>query len=207
MQEQGPGAGKRRIDAALARGRCEVAVLELSGEVGYRAVTVEQVLSHSGVSLEQFEAEFGDLESCFVAAYEAEVDVLCEAMLEASACTEGWRAGARAALETLLRFVSERPAVARALIRDVHVVGGAALTKHEEVLGRLALALGKESDLPEEQLAWTASFIIGAIEGVISGRLARGETEDLQELVPELMYLIVASFEGRDAAAQGREEE
>ena len=50
MQEQGPGAGQRPIDAALVRGRCEVAMLELSGEIGYRALTVEKVLSHSGAS-------------------------------------------------------------------------------------------------------------------------------------------------------------
>jgi AcrR family transcriptional regulator len=206
MQEQGPGAGKRPIDAALARGRCEVAMLELSGEVGYRAVTVEQVLSHSGVSFEQFEAEFGDLESCFVAAYEAEADVLCEAMLDAAGRADGWRAGMRAALETLLRFVAERPAVARALIRDVHVVGGDALAKHEEVLACLTAAIGRGGDLPEEQLAWTSSFIVGAVEGVVASRLARAETADLQALVPELMYLIVASFEGREAAAQELDE-
>jgi AcrR family transcriptional regulator len=207
MQEQGPGAGKRPIDAALARGRCEVAVLELSGEIGYRAVTVEQVLSHSGVSLEQFEAEFGDLESCFAAAYEAEADVLCEAMLEAAHRAGNWRAGTRAALETLLRFVSERPAVTRALIRDVHVVGGAALAKHEEVLERLTDAIGRDGGTPSEQRSWASSFIVGAVEGVVAARLAEGETEDLQALVPELMYLIVASFQGRDAAAKELEEE
>jgi AcrR family transcriptional regulator len=202
MQEQGPGAGKRPIDAALARGRCEVAMLELSGEIGYRAVTVEQVLSRSGVSLEQFEAEFGDLESCFVAAYEAEADVLCQGMLDAAARAGDWRSGTRAALEMLLRFVSERPAVARALIRDVHVVGGGALAKHEEVLTRLTAAVARGAGLPEEQLAWTSSFIVGAVEGVLSSRLARGETKELTALLPELMYLIVASFEGREAAAQ-----
>jgi AcrR family transcriptional regulator len=202
MQDQGPGAGKRPIDAALSRGRCEVSMLELSGEIGYRAVTVEQVLAQSGVSLEQFEAEFGDLESCFVAAYEAEADVLCEAMLDAAGRAEGWRAGTRAGLETLLRFVAERPAVARALIRDVHVVGGRALDKHEETLSRLTAAIGRGAALPEEQLEWTSSFIVGAVEGVISARLARGATDDLPALAPELMYLIVASFEGRDEAAQ-----
>jgi AcrR family transcriptional regulator len=202
MHEQGPGAGKRPIDAAHARGRCEVAMLELSGEIGYRAVTVEQVLSHSGVSLEQFEAEFGDVESCFVAAYEAEADVLCEAMLNAAGRAEDWRSCTRAALETLLRFVAERPAVARALIRDVHVVGGEALAKHEEVLARLGAAIGTGRELPEEQVAWTASFIVGAVEGVVTSRLARGETDDMLALLPELMYLIVASFEGRDAAAE-----
>jgi AcrR family transcriptional regulator len=202
MQEQGPGAGKRPIDAALARGRCEVAMLELSGEIGYRAVTIEKVLSHSGVSLEQFEAEFGDLEGCFLAAYEAEADVLCEAMLDAANRVEGWRPGMRAALGTLLRFVAERPAVAKALIRDVHVVGGSALAKHEEVLERLTATIGRGGELPEEQLAWTSSFVVGAVEGVLGARLARGETDDLPALLPELMYLIVASFEGRDQAAE-----
>jgi AcrR family transcriptional regulator len=206
MPEQGPGAGKQPIDAALARGRCEVAVLELSGEIGYRAVTVEQVLSHSGISREQFEVEFGDLESCFVAAYEAEADVLCEAMLDAAGHAARWRDGMRAAVETLLRFVSDRPAVARALLRDVHVVGGAALVKHEEVLARLTAAIGSGGGLPEEQLGWTPSFIVGAVEGVVASRLARGATDDLQALVPELMYLIVASFEGREAAVEERDE-
>jgi len=181
-------------------------MLQLSGEIGYRAVTLERVLSHSGVSREQFEAEFGDIESCFVAAYEAEADVLCEAMLEAAARTDGWRAGTRAAVETLLRFIAERPAVARALIRDVHVVGGNALLKHEEVLARLSTAVGRSAQLPEEQLVWTSSFIVGAVEGVVTARLARGETDDLLSLLPELMYLIVASFEGREAAAEELDE-
>lgn len=176
-------------------------MLELSGEIGYRSITVEQVLSHSGVSLEQFEAEFGDLESCFVAAYEAEADVLCDAMLKAARRADGWRAGTRAALETLLRFTSERPAVARALIRDVHVVGGQALAKHEEVLARLTAAVGKGGELPDDQRPWTSTFIVGAVEAVIAGRLARGESDDLQALLPELMYMIVAFFEGREAAA------
>ena len=122
-------------------------------------------------------------------------------MLEAAGRSEGWRAGIRAALETLLRFVAERPAVAKALLRDVHVVGGSALAKHEEVLERLTAAISRGEGLPEEQLAWTASFIVGAVEGVLTARLARDETEDLPSLLPELMYLIVASFEGREAAA------
>lgn len=176
-------------------------MLELSGEIGYRAVTVEQVLANSGVSREQFEAEFGDLESCFVAAYEAEADVLCEAMLEAGGRADDWRAATREALQTLLRFVAARPAVAKALIREVHVVGGSALEKHEEVLERLTAAIGAGHRLPPEQRAWTASFIVGAVEGVLTARLARGETKDMPELLPELMYLIVASFEGREAAA------
>jgi AcrR family transcriptional regulator len=206
MQEQGPGAGKRSIDAAHARARCRTAMLELSGEIGYRSVTVEKVLSHSGVSLRQFEAEFGDLEGCFAAAYEAEADALCEAMLVAARQGDGWRAGVRAALATLLRFVSERPLVAKALVRDVYVVGGRALTKHEEVLTQLSAALERHTQLPAEQPGETSNFIVGAIEGVVAARLAREQPEDIPALLPELMYLVVVTFEGRGAAAEETED-
>jgi AcrR family transcriptional regulator len=187
-------------DVAFARGRCEVAMLGLSGEIGYRCVTVEQVLARSGVGLEQFKAEFGDLEGCFVAAYEAEADVLCEAMLDAAGRAGDRRAAIRAAMETLLGFFAERPMVGRALIRDVHVVGGDALAKHEEVLARLTAAISKGARLPEEQLGWTSTFVVGAVEGVVAARLARGETDEMLGLLPELMYLIVASYEGSEAA-------
>ncbi|HEV2858030.1 MAG TPA: hypothetical protein VGW80_06465 [Solirubrobacterales bacterium] len=182
-------------------------MLELSGEIGYRAVTVERVLTHSGVNFEQFEAEFGDLEGCFTAAYEAEADALFEAMLRAARQAGSWRAGTRAALELLLHFAGTRPAVAKALIRDVHVVGGRALAKHEEILAGLTSTLGLGSSLPEEQVSWTSSFIVGAVEGVVAARLARDETDDMLGLLPELMYLIVASFEGREAARGELEEE
>jgi hypothetical protein len=49
---------------------------------------------------------------------------------------------------------------------------------------------------------WTSNFIVGAVEGVVTARLARGETKDMLSLLPELMYLIVTSFEGREAAAE-----
>lgn len=162
-------------------------MLELSGEIGYRSTV----------------AQLGEVEDLFADAYEAEAEALCTAMLDAAAAAGDWRGGTRAAVKTLLRFAAERPALASALLCEVHVVGGRALAKHEEVLERLTAAIEGGCALPADRVSTVPrapSFVVGAVEGVVAGRLSRGETDDLPSLEPELMYLIVASFLGRAAA-------
>ena len=198
MENQGPEAGKGTGADANARRRTERAMLELSGQIGFRAIDLEALLVRSRVSVEQFDSWFADLEECFTAAYKVEADALCEAMLGESRGALDWRDGTEAALHVVLRFAAARPDVARTLIREVHVVGGEALAKHEEVLERLASAIGKQCKPPGAtvSLLWAPSFIVGAVEGVISGHLDRGEATELLGAAPELMDLIAAFFVG-----------
>lgn len=201
MEKPGSGSSKGS-DAARARARLGAAILELSGEVGYREVTLETLLARSGVTAEQFHELYRDVGECFAAAYADQAEALCRTMLGAASREGEWRAGTRAALDVVLAFTGERPAISRALVREVHVAGGAALAKHEEVLERLAFAVGSGCEPPVEELATVPrapSFVVGAVEGVIAGHLDRGEQGDLVHVGDELMYLIVASFLGRDA--------
>jgi len=179
-------------------------MLELSGQVGFRAIDLEALLVRSGASAEQFDSWFADLEECFTRAYEFEADALCDAMLGESRGARDWREGTEAALTVLLRFAAARPDVARALVREVHVVGGEALAKHEEVLQRLASAIAGQCDLPgsEAALPWAPSFIVGAVEGVVSGHLDRGEEAELLATAPELMDLIETFFVGGERNAE-----
>ena len=200
MDDQGPDAGKG-TSGGLVRQRMALAMLELSGELGYRAVTLELLLSHCGAGVEDFEASFADLESCFIAGYTAEADSLCRAMLTEAKRAGEWRKGTEAALNVALELASARPLIAKALVREVHVVGGEALRKHEEVLGRLAVAMGEECEAPADDLVVprAPSFIVGAVEGVIAGSLDRGESAHLLSAAPELMNLIATFFIGRES--------
>jgi AcrR family transcriptional regulator len=200
MDDQGPDAGKG-TGGELVRQRIEKTMLELSGELGFRAVTLDRLLARSGAAAEEFAAAFADLESCFTVAYRSEADALCQAMLSEAKRAGEWRAGTEAALVVALRFAAARPAIAKALVREVHVVGGAALAKHEEVLERLAAAMGEECEAPADDLVVprAPTFIVGAIEGVIAGSLDRGETAELLSAAPELMYLIATFFIGRES--------
>jgi AcrR family transcriptional regulator len=141
MEDQGPQDGKGTGVDAEVRRHVEEAMLELSGVGGFRGVSLDLLLARSGADAEQFDSWFTDLEDCFAAAYRTEAEALCEAMLGASERAGDWRAGVEAGLAVVLRLTVARPALARALVREVHVVGGDSLAKHEEVLERLAAAM------------------------------------------------------------------
>jgi AcrR family transcriptional regulator len=195
MQDQGPSDGKAISDED-ARRRIEIAMLVLSGELGYRAVTLDLLLERSGASPEQFKTHFDDLEACFLAAYEAEADDLCSAMLAAAGGERDWHSATTAALGAVLQFAAIRPQIARSLVREVHIVGGAAVVKHEEVLERLAGAMEEDCQAPFDQgvVRRAPTFVVGAIETVIAGHLDRGEQAKLLDAAPELVDLIATFF-------------
>jgi len=200
MDEQGPGAGKGTGEEAGARQRTEKAMLELGGEVGFRVVSLDLLLTRSGATEDQFDSWFTDLEDCFGCAYAAEADALGKAMLAACEAGADWRDGTEAALEVVLRFTAAHPMIARSLVREVHVVGGEALAKHEQILERLAAAMGEQCGQPPTATVPRApSFIVGAVEGVISGHLDRGTSNELLAAAPELMDLIAIFFNGGEA--------
>jgi AcrR family transcriptional regulator len=183
------------------RERIMEAVLSLSGEIGYRQVTVRKVLAYSGGHVGQFYSHFRNLDGCFAAAYEAEAERLCTALVGAAAAASVWGEAVRAVLAELLRFAAERPLVTRALLCEVYAAGAGPLAKHDEVIERVTAAIGfgcSRQEGPETAIA--PVFVVGAVEGVICSRLARGEAEKLPATLPDLMHLIVGSFLGKDAA-------
>jgi AcrR family transcriptional regulator len=209
MEDQGPGAGKRTNASGRGVKRCRdrrrimAAALSLSGEIGYRQITVRKVLAHGGGDVRQFYSHFRNIDDCFAAAYDAEAEGLCVALVDAAATASGWRGRSRAVLTELFRFAAERPLVARALLCEVQVAGGDAQIKHDEIVGRLTAAIGcpsregSEAGPPSTPVA--LAFLVGAVEGLVCSRLVRGEAEELPAAVPDLMHLVVSVFLGRDA--------
>ncbi len=176
-------------------------MLELSRKIDYRAITTRELIISGEVVIED-DLELRERESSFAEVYASEAEALCVAMLDAARREGSWSEGVGAALRTLLGFVAERPTVANALFREVYVVGGPALVKREEVVGRLTAAL--EGDCAEENKVVAprpARFIVGAVEGVIAGHLSRGQAERLPRIAPELTRFVVAAFRGLEAAA------
>ena len=48
----------------------------------------------------------------------------------------------------------------------------------------------------------TAAGIVGGIEALLYSRLCKGEFDDLEALLPSLMYFAVLPYEGHEAAAE-----
>jgi AcrR family transcriptional regulator len=196
-------AARERI-RARERERLMAAMLEVSGEVGYRNATVHRVLERSGGHRAQFYRHFRDRADCFAAAHAAEVERLYTSLLAAARQQPSWREALRASLQELFRFAAERPLAARAILREVYVARGQALANYEEVLERLSRAIdsarretsGSRHSPPPE----TASFMVGAIEEFVRAQLGAHRQGQLAAATPALMHLLIGPYLG-DAAA------
>ncbi len=153
------------------------AASEVLVERGYARTRVADIAARAGVSRGTFYELFEGLPACLLAAYEMAADCVCD--LAASACGgEGdWEAGLRTALEEILRFLAEEPALANLLGAEVAAGVPAIAAARERFIARLT------------QTGASKYALEGAIE-LVSGRVAAGEAEGLPELAPQLAELM-----------------
>jgi len=178
-------------------------VLVACGELGFRETSVRAILEHSGGHRAQFYQQFESKEDCFAQAYAAWIDRLCVSVLEAAATTPGWEAGVREAIVRLFRFVTARPAIARALFVEVQIAGEPAMARHEAAVERLAAAIDSaraEIEPAEAPPEATGTFVVGGIEACICEALSAGDPGRLWSTLPELMHFAAGSYFGKEAA-------
>jgi AcrR family transcriptional regulator len=202
-------AGVRTLPAdlvkAVQRERLLAAMIEAVTEIGYSTLTVQNVLTRAGISRPTFYEQFEDKEDCFLAAFAASATRMRERIEAAVADTgPGWRQGLRSGIAELLRFIVEEPEEARMVIVEARASSPAGLRRRDELLDHFAScidALVKE-DLDEAPSAIAAAGIVGGIESVLYARLQKGETENLDALLPALMYFAVLAYADRETAGE-----
>jgi AcrR family transcriptional regulator len=190
---------------AVQRERLLAATLRATAEFGYREFSVQDVLDRAGVSRPTFYEHFSNKEDCFLAALDAAAFRL-RTRLDAVARADAgsWREGLRLELEELLLFIAEEPDAATTLIVDARAACPEALERRDELLDHFASCIDRQvrDGLPElpPPSAISAAGIVGGIEAVLYSRLQRGDCEDLNSLLPSLMYFAVLPYEGHEAA-------
>jgi AcrR family transcriptional regulator len=192
--------------SAVQRERLLAAMLRATAELGYREVSVQDVLDRAGVSRPTFYEHFENKEACFLAAFDTAAARLRKRLELAAEEGEGWRQRFRLGLEELLRFVAEDPDAAMSLIVDARAACPPALERRDELLDHLASCLDSmvraEADPANAPSVIAAAGIIGGIEALLYARLNRGEAEDVQSLLPSLMYFAVLPYEGHAVASE-----
>jgi len=192
---------------AVQRERLIAATMRASAELSYGEFSVQDVIERAGVSRPTFYEHFDNKEDAFLAALDAAGARLRQRLgLATTADATGWRERLRWALEGLLRFVREEPDAAMILIVDARGSSPAALGKRDDLLERFAECLDTQvraglSD-PEAPSSISAAGIVGGIESLLYSRLYRGGAEDVESLLPSLMYFAVLPYEGHDVASE-----
>lgn len=190
---------------AVQRERLLAAMIGAVTEIGYNALTVQNVLTRAGISRPTFYEQFEDKEDCFLAAFDAAASRMRD-RIEATVADSGpgWRDQLRSGIAELLRYIADEPEEARMVIVEARASSPAGLRRRDELLDRFANcvdALVRE-DLDEPPSAIAAAGVVGGIESVVYARLQKGETDDLGALLPSLMYFAVLAYAGRKAAGE-----
>jgi AcrR family transcriptional regulator len=206
MQAPGPLRAVRSWEEAVpdrdADREVRESVLRTVGELGYAKATVREIAARAGITEDRFQRRFGGKERCFAAAYAEAAERLREQL--AGACEEAadWKAGFEAALGGLLRFVAERPQLARALLIEVKAARGEAWATHQQVVESLTAAVGAAREQPgarPNSSPMTAGFVVGAIEESLCVEIAAGraaEAERLRDPLTRLAFLQLFGEEG-----------
>ncbi|MGN6816577.1 MAG: TetR/AcrR family transcriptional regulator [Solirubrobacterales bacterium] len=180
-------------------------MLNAAAELGYLETNVQDVIDRAGVSRPTFYEHFSNKEDCFLAAFDTSANRLRK-KIDAAARKGGsvWRDRVRFGLEALLTFAAREPDTARTLVVEARAASAAAVRRRVELLDHFASCLDSQARelLPQRPFHTevTASGIIGGVESLLYSRLCKQEYDQLESLLPSLMYFVVLPYEGHEAA-------
>ncbi len=196
----------RKAVTESQRNRIHQAMIEVVSARGYPETRVVDVIDRAGVSRKTFYELFDSKKDCFLAAYEVLLDDLLGKA--AGACGSRpdlpWVKRAGAALTALLDHLAQNPAQARFAIVEVLAAGPEALARRDRALRQFTgLLQGVPSvALPEI----TPLAVVGGINEILYSEILDGETAQLGERLPDLIFWITLPFLGSERAAVEREQ-
>jgi AcrR family transcriptional regulator len=175
------------------RGRLLAAMAEAVGTKGYGPVAVADVIARAGVSRKTFYEHFDNKEECFLAAYDAGVELILDAIDAAirDAAPGGPLAIARAGTARYLETLAANPAFARTFLIEVLAAGPRALERRARVHARFAEQLAtidraaRGSGGQPSPYAFRAC--VGAIHELVTDHVLRRGAETLPELTDALV--------------------
>lgn len=173
-------------------------------EKGYRAVTITDITKQARVSRRVFYANFEGKEECFLAAFEVVVEHIRVLAAETIAAIDDWPQRAIAAARTLLAFFAEEPDLARLCLVESQAAGPAVSARFHEAVHEVVpyLEQGRAERTGERELpAITEESTIGALVMLTSRKVAAGEAEQLEDLLPDVVEFILAPYLGAEEAS------
>lgn len=185
------------------RERILEAMLLASGELGFENVAVRHVIERAQTSRATFYKHFEDREDCFAKAYGDAAEWLYRRLTGAAKRQPSWREGVRAALAELLEFCANQPAIAKALLVEVHAAGEPSLAQRRELMERLSRALDSaRREIPSRHAPppVASDFIVGAIDTLLAAKLLDDDAERAAEMLPGLLHFVVMQYLGESAA-------
>jgi AcrR family transcriptional regulator len=189
------------------RERLIAGLAEAVAEHGYSGATIAHITRAAAVSRRTFYEHFAGKDECFVVAYDTVMGELRERVSEAFEETEDWAEAVKAGIAAMLQFLAANPSLARLCMVEALVAGPAVVERYDAAIQSFVpyFQKGREGRPPEvlsRLSATTEEALVGGMVSLISRRVIAGRTEELEELLPDLVEFTLTPYLGSDEAAK-----
>ena len=186
------------------RQRILAAVAEAVSDVGYAAMTVEDIIKAAGVSRRTFYEHFKGKEEAFLVSYEEISAQLMDAIAAAFDQSDSFVTRVEDCMRAFLTLLAREPDYANMCIVEVLVAGQTAIERRNAVMRQFTelIERGAAEELPKtaQPPALTSETLVGGVQEVVYSRVLRGETAELPALLPDLTFSVLLPYVGRDVA-------
>jgi AcrR family transcriptional regulator len=177
------------------------AVTAVTAEVGYQAMSTDDIAERASISLSTFYSHFTDKRDAVLAALEMGGAQMLASVTPATQRATDWREGVRIAFEAMFSYLVAEPAFAQLAAVEVYAVGPDGLARRDRVIdsmsAMLAPAFSENPNVP--RIAGEA--IGGAVYALLRNRIRNGGARRLPEDIPLAIYVTLAPFVGPAEAA------
>jgi len=188
------------------RERLIAGIAEAIAENGYSGTTIAHITRAAAVSRRTFYEHFSSKDECFVAAYDTVMKELRERVSAAFEEEDDWAHAVRAGIEAMLQFLAAEPNLARLCMVEALVAGPAVVERYDAAIQSFVpyFQEGREGRPPEvlSRLSpTTEEALVGGMVSLISRRIIAGKTEELEDLLPDLVEFTLTPYLGSAEAA------
>jgi AcrR family transcriptional regulator len=180
------------------------AMVNLSAETGYPAITIARLVQRARVARRTFYEHFDSLEACFLDAYDYTAQQIIVPLTEAFDPSEDAVQRAEAYVGAMLDSLSRRPALARMLIVEVGAGGQAATARRLAMHRRIAAAIvdlnrrTRERGIAVRELTPARALaLVGGLVELMQAKIQDTGPETLPELHSELVDVVVTLVTGQ----------
>lgn len=189
------------------RERLVAGLAEAIAEYGYSGTTIAHITRFAAVSRRTFYEHFSSKDECFVAAYDTVMTTLRERVSQGFEEAGDWPHAVRSGIGAMLEFLAANPHLARLCMVEALVAGPVVVERYDAAIQSFVpyFQSGREGR-PPEVLArlspTTEEALVGGMVSLISRRIIAGKTEELEELLPDLVEFTLTPYLGSEEAAK-----
>jgi AcrR family transcriptional regulator len=162
----------------------------------FAATTIADIVGEAQISRATFYKHFANKQECFDAAVASFAMTLEAAAMEAYSSADSPSVALPLAVAAFLELLRANPAFARLLLIEVPVVDSTLLDVPRALLAKgIAAEWGTNGGSDQSSAA-----VFGSAHVLIAEYIASGRTEELPDLLPELVYVLLLPFAGQSKA-------